>query len=378
MRNSCRVCAQPFLPQPLLRYENMPSVAQNFPDATTVKNDHGVDLNVMQCSGCGLVQLNSEPVPYFRDVIRAAGYSPEMGAFRREQFAAFLERYGLKGKKIFEAGCGRGEYASLMQECGGEVYGFEHLDASVAECVKNGLRVTKGFVESRDAKIPDAPFDAFLVLNFLEHIPDIRSFLGGISANLAEGGLGLVEVPNFDMILRDQMFCEFMTDHLYYFKKETLCTVLCLNGFEVLECHEVWHSYILSAVVRKKARTELGSFDQHQKKLQAEIGDFLLRFPANSVAVWGAGHAALAVLALAKLGGQIRCVIDSAPFKQNKFTPATHIPILPPATLESDPAIHAVIVMGASYSDEIARTLRDKYRKNISVAILRAHGLEAV
>jgi hypothetical protein len=95
------------------------------------------------------------------------------------------------------------------------------------------------------------------------------------------------------------------------------------------------------------------------------------------VAVWGAGHQALAVMALADLGGKIRYVIDSAPFKQGKFTPATHIPIVAPEHLKTDP-VDAIIVMAASYSDEVAKLIVEKYREHIEIAILRDYGLECV
>ncbi len=77
------------------------------------------------------------------------------------------------------------------------------------------------------------------------------------------------------------------------------------------------------------------------------------------------------------LGGKIRYVVDSAAFKQGKYTPATHIPIVAPETLGSDP-VDAVIVMAASYSDEVARILRQKFPAGLEVVILRDFGLEPV
>ena len=70
-------------------------------------------------------------------------------------------------------------------------------------------------------------------------------------------------------------------------------------------------------------------------------------------------------------------MVDSAAFKQGKYTPATHIPIVAPAALDADP-VEAVIVMAASYSDEVARILREKFSAKLSVAILRDFGLEPV
>ena len=354
----------------------MPRAAQNLPEAQALATETGVDLVVRQCSGCGLVQLRGEPVPYYRDVIRAAGISSEMRAFRAQQFTDFLEQYSLRGQRVLEVGCGRGEYLTIMQEVGAKAYGLEHLPESVVACRQQGLAVQEGFMEGADTRLPEAPFEAFFTLNFLEHQPTPKNFLRGIWHNLVPQGIGLVEVPNFDMMLRQRLFSEFTTDHLLYFTTETLATTLQVCGFEVLDSRVVWHDYILSAIVRKRTALDASEFARYPEKLKAQLNAYLAGFAPGEVAVWGAGHQAFAVLALAELGGKIRYVVDSAPFKQNRFTPATHLPIVPPQTLETDP-VAAVIVMAAGYSDEVAATLRDRYPK-VQVALLRDYGLQTL
>jgi SAM-dependent methyltransferase len=353
----------------------MPKAAQYLPDVGSLESDAGVDLEVRQCSGCGLVQLSGEPVPYFREVIRAAGYSPEMMDFRRKQFGSLMEKFSLKGKKIIEIGCGRGEILSIMRECGGDAYGLEYSEDSVAHCTGNGLKVSKGFVETATCSLEHSPFDAFLILNFLEHLPDPTGTLEGIQRNLADDGVGLVEVPNFDMILRERLFSEFIGDHLLYFTRDTLCTTLRISGFDVVECSEIWHDYIISAIVRKRQPTPISGFRDHQLRLRNDIEQYVRRFERGKVAVWGAGHQALALISLSGLAGKIRFVVDSAPFKQGKYTPATHIPIVSPDMLRLDP-INAVIVMAGGYSDEVATILRQQFDGDMGIAIVRASGLE--
>lgn len=377
MTNKCRVCGHDFFEEPLLRYENMPGVAQFLPDAESLEADKGVDLEVCQCPGCGLVQLNSEPVPYYKEVIRSAAFSGEMKNFRMEQFRQFIEKYSLEGRKIIEIGCGRGEYLSIMQQFGVDVYGLEGSEESVAQCVDNKLKVSKGFVDSSAYELDHAPFDAFFILNYLEHLPDLNSTLRGICNNLADCAVGLVEVPNFNMILRNNLFSEFTTDHLFYFTKETLSKTLSQNGFEIIECDEVWYKYIISAVVKKRKKLDISDFYKYQAKLKNVIEGYILRFKNKKVAIWGAGHQALAIIALVNLSGKIKYVVDSATFKQGKYTPATHIPIVSPDTLIKDP-VDAVIVMAASYSDEVAGIIRQKYDRNINISILRDFGLELI
>jgi SAM-dependent methyltransferase len=403
--NKCRVCGHKFFEEPLLRYKNMPKAAQFLPDAVSLKNDKGVDLDVCQCSECGLVQLSNPPVPYYREVIRASAVSEEMKNFRKKQFSDFVNRYSLKRKKIIETGCGKGEFLSIMQEFAAESYGLEFSKQSVAECKKNGLKVFSGFVGNADYKISNSPFDAFFTLNFLEHLPEPNSFLRGIYNNLTNDGIGLIEVPNFDMILQKKLFSEFIGDHLFYFTKETLSSTLLLNGFEIVNCKVEWYDYIISAVVRpvrnyqkkagkvewakdtevakisnvvkKKKKTDLSDFQSYQSKLKNEIEKYLSLFKNKKVAIWGASHQALAIISLLNLSGKIVYVVDSASFKQGKFTPATHIPIVSQDKLYSEP-VDAIIVMAAGYSDEVANIIKQKFDKNINISILRDFGLEII
>ena len=372
---NCRVCAQPLFPDPLLCYRNMPAAAQGFPDAGAVAGDVGADLDVFQCGGCGLVQLAAEPVPYYREVIRAAGISGVLCEAKRRQFSDFIARHGLAGKRIVEIGCGSGEFLSLLDQLSVEAHGIEFSESSVRRCRDVGLRVSRGYPDGSSGGIPGAPFDAFFLLMFLEHMPDPCASLRAIRDQLAPGGIGLIEVPNFDMMVRECLFSEFISDHLLYFSRETLVSTLRWNGFDVIGTEELRDDYVLSVVVRKRGPLDLSEFAGRQDAISGQLRDYVAAFPLGRVAVWGAGHQALAVLALSGIASSIRFVVDSAPFKQGKFTPATHLPVVPPEALKSDP-VDAVIVMAASYSDEVAAIIARDHGDRVKVAILRENGLE--
>lgn len=344
------------------------------PDASSLHLDHGVDLEIFQCTGCGLVQTKGDPVPYYREVIRAAAYSPEMHDFRLRQFTEFIETNALKGKRLLEVGCGCGEYLSIFKQAGVEPFGIENAPASVEACRDNDLNVQPAFIETEEYVLDEAPFDVFAVLNFMEHWPDPNTTLLGIANNLRRGAIGLVEVPNFGMILQKSLFTEFISDHIFYFTQESLETTMRLNGFEVIECKSIWYDYILSATVRKREPVEVAQFTAQHSILQAEVDSFVAEHAGN-VAIWGAGHQALATIALLDLSKGVRYIIDSALFKQGKYTPASHLPILSPKVLETDP-VNAIVVMAASYSDEVVGVIREKHGDCFQLAVLRENHLE--
>ncbi len=373
----CRGCGARLPEKPLIVYKNMPKSAQFFPTEETVRGEKGVDIVLKECPRCGLAQAAGEPVPYFQDVIRAVGVSEDMRAFRLEQYRNWVKRFALTGKRVIEIGCGAGEYMEIMERCGAETFGLEHRRESVEAGKESGHRIIEGFVENEDSRIAGAPYDGFYCMNFLEHIPQPGNFLRGIADNLSENAAGLVEVPNYDMILENALYSELIQDHLSYFTKDTLADLLRRNGFDVLSVRAVWQDYILSAEVRKRAGGDAGErFTRRLDSLKRQTADYITREKnkGKRLAVWGAGHQALANLSLLDMARHIEYVVDSAPFKQGKYTPATHIPVVAPERLKAGD-VDTVIIMAGGYSLEIAHIIEREYPE-LEWVILGEDGLQ--
>ena len=373
--NQCRVCRGSFLFPALLEYPNSPRSAQGFLEKLEDADDV-VDLKIYQCQQCGLVQHDLKPVDYYKDVIRAIAYSEEMGRFREKQLAEWIQKFNLKDKKILEIGSGQGEYLELLLKAGCKnVYGVENSKESVEIAKNKGLNIQQGYLSNDYQNSWAEIFDAFVTFNFMEHWPDISSSLHSLQSFLDEGAVGLVEVPNFDFMLKNGMYSEFTTDHIFYFTEKTLRTVLETHGFDVIEINSIWHDYILSAQVKKRPALNMTSFTAKQNKIVSEIRNFVSKFKKNEVIIWGAGHQALAVISIANLALKVSHVVDSAKFKQNKYTPGTHLLIKDPQSIYED-LPKAAIIMAAAYSDEVAKTLKNQYPEVKNIAILREDGLE--
>ena len=355
----------------------MPATAQSLPTKDLLKGDAGVSFSILRCNYCDLIQVDSPPVPYFREVIRASGVSPTMRDFRLQQFHDFIERFGLAAGRVAEIGCGRGEYLNILLEACPGALGVESSSEAVSHCLTQGLRVFPGYPEGT-SPLPEAPYDAFILLHFLEHAPLLGEFLTAINRSLVAGAVGLIEVPNVDMILREGLLAEFMTDHLWYFTTATLARALDLYGFDVVDCRSTWHDYAISAIVRKRSVSGLGELESNVRSVGAALREYLDRFPPQSVVAWGAGHQALATMALHGLGEHLAFVVDSATFKQNRFTPASHLPIRAPDSLRVTPEVRAVIVMTGSYADEVVEVLRRDYSNGLSIAVLTPTGLREI
>ncbi len=361
----------------LLFCPDMPASAQDIPGKEELADERAVDLQLCQCPWCGLVQFDCEPVSYYRDVIRSGGYSTTMTQLRRSQYKHFIDDYELAGKRIIEIGCGQGEFLQTLTEFPVKAYGIEHKAALVEKARARGLNVWKGFAEAPETVIDGAPYDAFMIFNFLEHQPDPNGMLQCIYHNLTDDGMGLVTVPSWEYILENNSFYELLRDHIANYSEQTLRFVLNKNGFDVLECERI-NRDTLSVIVRKRRKVDVSGLRNQFDTLSDQMRRFVEQKASRGkrVAVWGASHQGFTAVSVTNVGPKIRYIIDSAPFKQGRFAPASHVPIVSPDHFFED-RVDCILIIAPGYTDEIANAIRGRYGAGVEIYALRSSEIEA-
>lgn len=417
MNMTCIACGHAL--SPLMTLDDMPASAQNIPAASELAEDHPLSLTLCQCPSCGLVQFDTEPVDYYRDVIRAGGGTRTMTRLRHEEYARLLtamQEHHIHGRRIVEVGCGRGEFLRMWQNLAEDpkgaaalardqardplsgqpnaaplhLVGLEHKPSLVEEANASAdkkYRVYEGFATG-DVRYPEGPFDAFVQFNFLEHQPDPCDMLRNIGRNLKPQALGLITVPSFEYILRYNGYYELLRDHIANYTEFTLQKLLQDCGFELLSMDLVNRDTI-EAIVRKADPDELSelhysgrlidvsalrdSYDRLSASVNAHIDH--LSESRRTMAIWGASHQGFTLAATTKLGGRVEYIIDSAPFKQGRFSPASHIPIVAPDYAVAHP-VDEILIVAPGYTDEIAGIIRERFDENVRILVLRTDRIE--
>jgi len=417
MNMTCIACGHAL--SPLMTLDDMPASAQNIPAASELAEDHPLSLTLCQCPSCGLVQFDTEPVDYYRDVIRAGGGTRTMTRLRHEEYARLLtamQEHHIHGRRIVEVGCGRGEFLRMWQNLAEDpegaaalardqardplsgqpnaaplhLVGLEHKPSLVEEAnavADKKYRVYEGFATG-DVRYPEGPFDAFVQFNFLEHQPDPCDMLRNIWHNLKPQALGLITVPSFEYILRYNGYYELLRDHIANYTEFTLQKLLQDCGFELLSMDLVNRDTI-EAIVRKADPDELSelhysghlidvsalrdSYDRLSASVNAHIDH--LSESRRTMAIWGASHQGFTLAATTKLGGRVEYIIDSAPFKQGRFSPASHIPIVAPDYAVAHP-VDEILIVAPGYTDEIAGIIRERFDENVRILVLRTDRIE--
>jgi hypothetical protein len=360
---SCKICNNKLNSNNLIELINAPNSAQNFLKKN--KKNKKINLVIKECANCGVIQNINKPVSYYKNVIRAAGFSETMKRFRFNQFNMIKKKYNLKNKKIIEIGSGPGDYLSILSKIFKNSYGTENSALNYKIIKKKKLKIFNCYLDKSNKRIAKFKFDAFFIFSYLEHVPKFNVFLKAINNNLNDNSVGFIEVPNFEMILKKKLYSEFISDHIFYFTKATLKRSLEINGFDVVSIKSIWNNYILHAIVKKRSKTILKDKKKNFINMKKKIIKFLSKTDKENSAVWGAGHQSLTILSQINHDKLFKYIVDSARFKQNKYAPGLKLKIVSPKSMYND-NIKAIVILAGAFSNEIYKNIK-KNKKNIKI-----------
>ena len=103
-----------------------------------------------------------------------------------------------KGGKVFDLGCGRGEFLGLLRENGIEGEGVDINGQMIEICLDKGLNCRQGDILERFAEVPDGSLDGVFSSQVVEHLSPayLKRLVETAYAKLALGGTIVIETVN--------------------------------------------------------------------------------------------------------------------------------------------------------------------------------------
>jgi SAM-dependent methyltransferase len=203
---------------------------------------------LLGCRDCGHMMLHPQPSDEALAAIYGAQYALlQGGEDESKQFASIKQatsrhyldligRYrGHHGGKLLEVGSGQGDLLVVAASVGYEVTGVEYSGYACEEArqkLGNSGRIIQG--DLRDVVDPSEVFDVCVLADLLEHVRDPDLLLQHVYRFLAPDGVLFIATPSLDswsakLFKSDWM--EFKAEHLHYFSKTALQTLLFNCGF---------------------------------------------------------------------------------------------------------------------------------------------------
>jgi len=135
-----------------------------------------------------LHRINPTRLTYIRDQLcRTFGRDPKAGA-------------SLQGLSVLDIGCGGGLVAEPLARLGADVTGIdpasENIEAAKAHAKGAGLDITYRPMTAEALAKEGRGFDAVLLLEVVEHVPDVPLFLKTVSPLVRPGGVMILSTLN--------------------------------------------------------------------------------------------------------------------------------------------------------------------------------------
>lgn len=330
------------------------------------------------CEGCGFISnMAYDPAiqEYSARCEETQGFSETFNSFSQALAAELVERHSLRGKRIIEIGCGKGEFLSTLCELGESTgIGFDPAFAQGRLSTRADVSFITDFYSDKYA---DIKADFIVCKMTLEHIGETGEFLSNVRRSL-EGSPDTVlffQVPDVTRILRELAFWDIYYEHCSYFSPGSLARLFRSKGFEVTSIRKDYGGQYIILEARPAAgpgnsgllpeetdiETIRGLVEYFTENIHHKIAmwqDRLREFERSGVkaVIWGSGSKGVAFLTTLAAAG-ISCAVDINPYRKGTFMAGTgHEIVSPEYLIEHKP--DAVILMNPVYTSEVERELR--------------------
>ena len=304
-----------------------------------------------------------------------------------------IKRFGYSSSsKVIEIASNDGYLLQYFHKQNIPVLGIEPTSNTADVAIAKGIDTLVDFFGVRLAsELVSKGVQADLLLgnNVLAHVPDIVDFVGGMKIILKPGGVITMEFPHLMQLVDNGQFDTIYHEHFSYLSFHTVKQIFESQGLKMFDveeipthggslriyaCHKNDKDKKVSENVKKlgeketeKGMTGLVYYDDFQRKAQ-EIKLDLLSFLIDKkkenkkVAAYGAAAKGNTLLNYCGVRNDlIDFVVDANPNKQNKYLPASHIPVVNETHLkESRPDY--IIILPWNLKHEILEQL--SYAKN--------------
>ena len=333
-------------------------------------------LKVYTCDKCFLVQVDEykkSDAIFSSDYVYFSSFSTSWLTHAKEYTQKMTGRFGLnETSKVVEIASNDGYLLQYFKEQNIPVLGIEPTANTAEVAVQKGIETVVDFFGVRLAKELSAKnikADLLLGNNVLAHVPDIVDFVGGMKILLKEDGIITMEFPHLMQLVDNNQFDTIYHEHFSYLSFHTVKQIFESQGLQMFDVEEIpTHGGSLRIYATHKENKEQAvsgnvnvllekeyskglnsldyytNFQQRALKVKLDITDFLIKQKNGNLPAGQAGKKVAAYGAAAKgntllnycgiKSDLIDFVVDANPHKQNKFLPASHIPVVNEAELK--------------------------------------------
>jgi hypothetical protein len=345
-------------------------------------------LHVYVCDRCFLVQLQEfvAPAEIFSEYAYFSSYSSSWVEHARRYAEAMIARLNLgPSSKVVEIASNDGYLLQHFVARRIPVLGIEPAANIAKAAVERGVPTTVCFFGRATAQMiarDHGKPDLIVGNNVLAHVPDINDFVAGMKILLGARGVITMEFPHLQRLMEQNQFDTIYHEHFSYLSFVTVERIFAHHGITLFDVEELpTHGGSLRIFGRHAENAALTVADSVRVLRQREIDDGFLtleRYQGFEERVKATKRKLLGFLIDAKEHGKkivgygapgkgntllnycgmrtdfLDFTVDANPYKQGKYTPGTHIPILEPEAIRQARPDY-VLILPWNLKEEISR-----------------------
>lgn len=140
-----------------------------------------------------------------------------------------------KDQKVLDIGCGEGTYFPFFETIGYECFGIEPSGkAKIAKERNPNAYISDEYFETSETNIFNTKFDIIFMNWALEHIVEIESFFKKLKKYVKVGTKLIIQVPDVQYYIDNNLALFYVHEHINYFTIETLSLLLEKKGFQIV------------------------------------------------------------------------------------------------------------------------------------------------
>lgn len=387
---NCRFCQTP-LEHVFIDLVNSPASNSFLTHAQLNEPETFYPLKVYTCPTCFLVQIDEykkSDAIFDSDYVYFSSFSTSWLTHAKRYVAMTTDRFQLKGDSlVIEIASNDGYLLQYFVEKNVPVLGIEPTANTAAVALEKGVPTITRFFGTelaRELAEQGRMADLFLGNNVLAHVPDIVDLVAGMKIILKPGGVITMEFPHLLNLIRQNQFDTIYHEHFSYLSFYTVSQIFASQGLTMFDVEEIpTHGGSLrifakhaendtlpispnvATLLQKEADAGLTAIDSYSgfpaKAAQVKLGllTFLIeqKRAGKSVAAYGAAAKGNTLLNFCGVKNDlIEFVVDLNPAKQDKFLPASHIPVVREAVLKAEKPDY-VLILPWNLRDEITQQL---------------------
>ena len=343
-------------------------------------------LRAYVCEHCFLVQIEEfvSPREIFDEYAYYSSYADTWVEHARSYCELVSKRFGIGPRsRVIEIASNDGYLLQHFVAQGVPVLGIEPSANVAAAAVSKGVPTLVKFFNTQTAGELAADFgkpDLLLGNNVLAHVPDLNDFVAGMKLLLADTGVITMEFPHLLELIRHNQFDTIYHEHFSYFSFSVARDLFASHGLTLFDVERLpthggslriyaAHSSDASKAVTARVGDLLAleersglqqlatyqSFAERVRETKRALLTFLIeaKRAGKRIVGYGAPGKGNTLLNYCGIGTDfIDFTVDRNPYKQGKFTPGAHIPILhPDALVEARPDY--ILILPWNLKDEV-------------------------